>query len=137
MLLRVVNGKGKDDVIQAVQKLDSENVWEIKITKKHFKRSVSQNNLYWLWLSCLEKETGNDRNDLHEFFKAKFLGFEEIKVFDHVITRVVSTTEKDTLQFKEYLDKIQMFASMELGIQLPDPEDKYWNEFYEAYKYMI
>jgi hypothetical protein len=58
-------------------------------------------------------------------------------VFDYVVTRVVSTTGKDTLQFKEYLDKIQMFSSMELGIQLPDPQDKYWSEFYETYKYFI
>jgi len=130
MLFKIINGKGN-------KKLDDENVWEVKIKKKHWQRSVSQNALYWLWLTCIEKETGNDKNNLHEFFKAKFLGFEEIDVFDHGVFTVKSTTNLNTSQFKEYLDKIQIFISTELGIELPDPQDKYWSEFYETYKYFI
>ena len=77
------------------------------------------------------------RDDLHDYFKAKFLGFETIKVFDSEVTRVVSTTAKNTKQFKEYLDKIQVFANVDLGVKLPDPTDKYWSDFYETYKYML
>lgn len=137
MLFKLRRGKGKAEAISAIQELNEDDSWDIKITKKRWKRSISQNNLYWLWLTCIEHETGNDRNDLHEFFKAKFLGFEEIQVLQYTVTRVISTTSKDTKRFKEYLDKIQLFASVELGIELPDPNDKYWSDFYETYKYML
>jgi hypothetical protein len=137
MLFKLRKGKNKEEAIRFIRELDDGESWDVKVTKKRWRRSISQNSLYWLWLTCIEQETGNDRNDLHEFFKAKFLGFEEINVLDHLVTRVVSTTQKNTLQFKEYLDKIQLFASVELGIELPDPESKYWNEFYETYKYLL
>jgi hypothetical protein len=137
MIFKLRKGKGKEEAANYIYCLDDRESWDVKVTKKRWKRSISQNNLYWLWLTCIEQETGNDRHDLHEFFKAKFLGFEEITVLDHLVTRVVSTTQKNTLQFKEYLDKIQLFASVELGIELPDPESKYWNEFYETYKYLL
>lgn len=137
MLFKLRRGKGKDEAISAIQELNEDDSWDIRITKKRWKRSISQNNLYWLWLTCIEHETGNDRNNLHEFFKAKFLGFEEIQVLQYTVTRVISTTSKDTKRFKEYLDKIQLFASIEIGIELPDPNDKYWSDFYETYKYML
>lgn len=137
MLFKLRKGKGKKEAANYICCLDDNESWDVKVTKKRWRRSISQNNLYWLWLTCIEQETGNDRNDLHEFFKAKFLGFEEIKILEHLVTRVVSTTGKNTLQFKEYLDKIQLFASVELGIELPDPESKYWSELYETYKYLL
>lgn len=137
MLYKIRKGKGKDQVIDAIQELDEQNSYDVKVSKKRWNRSISQNNLYWLWLTCIEQETGQDQSSLHEFFKAKFLGFEEIDVFDHEVVRVRSTANLDTSQFKEYLDKIQIYASVELGIELPDPQDKYWSEFYETYKYFI
>ncbi len=137
MLFKLRKGKNKEEAIRFIRELDDRESWDVKVTKKRWRRSISQNNLYWLWLTCIEQETGNDRNELHEFFKAKFLGFEEIKVLGYYVTRVISTTSKDTKQFKEYLDKIQMFASVELGIELPDPDNKNWSDFYETYKYLL
>ena len=137
MLFKLRRGNNKEKAVKAIRELDDNESYDVRITKKRWKRSISQNNLYWLWVTCIEHETGNDRNDLHEFFKARFLGFEEIKVLQYTVTRVISTTSKDTKRFKEYLDKIQLFASIELGIELPDPNDKYWSDFYETYKYML
>lgn len=136
-LFKLRSGKGKQKAIRAIQDLDDNESWDISIKKKRWTRSISQNSLYWLWLTCIEQETGNDRDDLHDYFKAKFLGFEDVKILDSIVTRVVSTTQKDTLQFKNYLDKIQMFASVELGIALPDPADTFWSEFYGTYKYLL
>ncbi len=136
-LFKIRNGNGKDEVVDTIYSLDDEKSWDVKITKKRWSRSISQNNLYWLWLTCIEQETGTFRDELHDFFKAKFLGFEEIEVFGRIVTKVKSTTSLDTLQFTNYLDKIQVFASVELGIKLPIPQDKYWSDFYETYKYLM
>ena len=106
--------------------------YSIDIIRRIIRRTINQNSLYWLWITCIEAETGNDRNDLHDFFKQKFLIPEIILVFNHEQERL-STINLNTLQFKNYLDKIQGFAMTELSIRLPDPEDQYWEEFYSYY----
>jgi len=136
-LFKLRYGNGKESAIRAIEALDDKECFDVTIKKKRWKRSISQNNLYWLWLTCIEQETGNNRDELHDYFRAKFLGAEEVQVFDETIIRLVSTTKQDTLEFKRYLDKIQMFASMELHISLPDPEDKYWSDFYGMYKHLL
>ena len=107
----------------------------IVITKE--KRTLDQNKLYWLWLSCIAKETGNDKEDLHEYFIYKYLNPELIQVFEKMIYKRLSTTQLDTKQFTGYLNKIQIFANTELAIELPNPEDLKFAEFYEYYKNYI
>ena len=104
----------------------------IVITKE--KRTLDQNNLYWLWLSCIAKETGNDKDDLHEYFIYKYLNPELVQVFEKMIYKRLSTSTLDTKQFTGYLNKIQVFANTELAIELPNPEDLKFAEFYEHYK---
>lgn len=122
----------REMVIGYIKRLDLTKLFTVEVLHKNPNRTISQNNLYWLFLTCLEAETGNDRDDLHLFFKDKFILPEEVEVFGKRIIKH-STTDKDTLAFKTYLDKIQVFASTELMITLPDPDHKYWQEFYEQY----
>ena len=100
------------------------------------KRSLSQNALYWLYLTCLEVETGNNREDLHEYFKYKLLNEDIIEIFGEKIGRL-STTNLDTKQFTTYLTSIVNFALMELNIVMPNPDDKRLLEFYNEYKEFI
>jgi len=123
----------RDMVIGAIRRLDiAKKTYTVEITEKRIKRTISQNSLYWLWLQCLSFETGNNRNDLHEYFKHEYIMPEKINIFGKEQDRY-STTGLNTTQFKYYLDHIQVFASTELAIKLPDPEDKYWEEFYSFY----
>jgi hypothetical protein len=123
----------RDMVISQIKRLDLKKVYTVDITERRIKRTISQNGLYWLWLTCVSHETGNDKDDLHEFFKQKYLTPETILVLDYTITRI-STTNLNTVQFKYLLDNIQIFASTELAITLPDPNDLRWEEFYDYYK---
>lgn len=86
-----------------------------------------------LWLACIAEETGEDSNELHEYFKRKWLQPKTIIMFSER-NEYYSTRDLNTIQFKEFLDKIQAFASSELGIILPIPEDKAWDQFYESYR---
>ena len=97
------------------------------------KRSISQNNLYWLWLTCIEQETGNDRKYLHIFFAKKYLPITETKVFNEIIYDRTSTQDLNTLSFKHYLDKIQIYSNTDIGIELPNPEDEKFKYFKEHY----
>lgn len=106
----------------------------IDLTQKLAKRSLSANNLYWLWLTCIEQETGNSKEDLHEYFKNKWIKAESKELFGEFIQIKPSTTSLDTSKFKQYLDKIQVFVNTELEITLPDPEDLKFVEFERHYR---
>lgn len=97
---------------------------------------MSQNSLYWLYLGCIEEETGNDRYDLHDFFKRKFLRVGESMLCGEEVVKTISTSKLDTKQFAEYLRKIASFSAQE-GIILPDPSDIYFEQFYDQYKHIL
>jgi hypothetical protein len=122
----------REMVIGQIKRLDIKKLYTVEILEKKFNRSISQNSLMWLWLTCIEFETGNDRNELHDIFKKKWLIPKVAHLYGEKIERY-TTTDLNTTEFKHYLDKIQIFASSELGIKLPDPEDKYWEDFYSYY----
>lgn len=123
----------RDMVISQIKRLDLKKVYTVEITERRIKRTISQNGLYWLWLTCISHETGNDKDVLHEYFKMNYIIPEHITVFG-IVQEIRSTTNLNTIQFKYLLDSIQIFASTELAITLPDPEDKRWEEFYDYYK---
>ena len=104
----------------------------IVITKEQ--RTLDQNRLYWLWLTCISQNTGNDKDSLHEYFVSKYLQPELVQVFEKMIYKRLSTTLLDTKQFTEYLNKIQLFANTELSIELPNPEDMRFAEFKDYYE---
>lgn len=136
MILKIFNHPDKEKVKQYIDKLPDKK-FTVEIKQKREIRSVSQNSLYWLWLTCIMAETGNDKDYLHIFFGKKYLPQNSRVIYGETVNITVSTTSLDTAQFKHYLDRIQQFASSELGIVLPNPEDLHFKEFYETYKDFI
>jgi hypothetical protein len=122
----------REAVIGYIKRLDLKKLFTVEVTEKKPIRSISQNSLYWLWLTCIEFETGNERDTLHEYFKRTFLTVERVDIFGR-IEDIYSTKKLNTVQFKYYLDHIQQFANTDLAINLPNPEDQYWDEFYKYY----
>jgi hypothetical protein len=103
------------------------------------KRTNSQNALYWMWLACIGDYTGDDKNDLHGYFRKRFLPFEEKTVIDEVKFKLTSTTDLNTAEFSAYMDKIQQFVLThevirDFGIELPNPEDLKFEAFCDYYK---
>ncbi len=124
----------KTAIVGYIENLPDGKRYDIDITLKREKRSLNQNALYWLWLTCIADETGNDKDILHDEFGKMFLPKRSGNFFGEVIEKAVSTTTLNKAQFTEYLDKIQVFVSSELGIKLPNPEDLALESFYEYYK---
>jgi len=119
--------------INYLQALNLSKSYVLSCTVLRDTRTTNQNSLYWLWLACLSEETGHTKDELHSFFKNKFLSKNKINVLGEEINDVPSTTKLDTKQFSEYLDKIKEFAFENLGIRLPVPEDIIFEEFYKTY----
>ena len=136
MLIRINTFSDKQRVKDFIDALPDKR-YEISINVHRDKRSYPQNRLMWLWYTCIADETGEDSEELHKFFKEKFLKREHFKVFGEVLEDTISTTSLNTQEFKEYLDNIQRFASSELGIILPLPTDHIFPEFEDQYKRKI
>lgn len=111
-------------------------VYTVELKRKQEERSVNQNALMWMWLKCIEDETGMDKNDLHDYYCAKFLA----RRIDHngrFYTVNNGTSKLTKAQFTEFLEKIQIDAAAELGITLPLPADRFYQEFVNQYRNKI
>ena len=98
-------------------------------------RSTKANALYWLWMKCLEDETGQSRYDYHEYFKYQFIGIrvkKDIKGND--IIKEPSTKGMLSKPFNEYMRKVQAEALTEFNTTVPLPEDEGYQQFLEHYK---
>ena len=72
-------------------------------------RSPKQNNYYrGVLVKILSEEFGYTDYEMHKVLKDHF--------------NIKSTKHLDQVEFRNYLDKIIRWASMEYGIALPDPE---------------
>ena len=108
--------------------------YHIVIKKASEKRSIPQNDLMWMWLSCIERETGTPKDDIYMYYCKKFL-MKTIQVGEKW-ERIYTTSSKlNTEQMTEFLNKIQADALTELGITLPQPEDRFFEQFYNQFNY--
>ena len=113
-------------VADLVANLSLEKQWNVTVARHQKRRSLSQNNLYWKWVEIVAEETGNDKEDVHDVFKKKFLTGEVREVFDgHQVMRR-STADLNKSAMTEYMDRVSAFCATDLGIILPLPEDARW-----------
>lgn len=120
--IRLTDEKIRGQVVGLIQSLDISNPWQVLIEPVKKRRSLSQNNLYWKWVGIIAVSTGNDNDDIHDVLKAKFLTPREVEIFGEKRT-VLTTAKLTTQEFKEYMDRVYAFATSQLGILLPLPEE--------------
>jgi len=101
---------------------------EVTIKPYRKKRSLSQNAYLHMILGIIADETGNSIEDVKEAYRDMFLGKVAVSLGgeERIVGR--STTKLNTQEMNDLLDKIRAHAATELGINLPLPEDR----FYEA-----
>lgn len=108
--------------------------YTLTIKKAAEKRSVSQNALMWMWFTCVENETGTPKKDVHDYYCGLFLT-KEISYKGQAFSVVGQTSNLTTQQMTDFLNKVQADVQTEFGIQLPLPEDRYFEEFYQQYNF--
>lgn len=91
MLLKILKTGDKEKVKLYIDKLPEGKKYNVDVKLRREIRSFSQNRLYWLWLTCIMVETGNDKDWLHRFFGEKYLPVDQRLVFGKPINKPVST----------------------------------------------
>lgn len=103
--------------------LAAEKPWEVVIRPYAKPRTHPQNAYYWKLLSVIGEHTGHDKDELHDYFRAKYLDHEMVQVFGKCQEKLRSTTTLKVHEFIDYLRRIIAFAHAELGINVPANED--------------
>jgi hypothetical protein len=108
--------------------------YTITIKRANEKRSIPQNDLMWMWLTCIERETGTPKDDVYMYYCKKFL-MKTIQVGNKMELIYNTSSKLNMEQMTEFLNKIQVDAATELGITLPKPEDRFFESFYSQFNY--
>ena len=120
------NEASRAHVAQQIGNLSLEKRWKVEVKQDRPRRSRSQNNLMWMWIDraaqVMHQHTGQDKDDIHEFFKDKFCPVRQVTVGNEVFL-VKSTKKLTTGEMREYMDAIVGYCASEWGIILPIPEE--------------
>ena len=107
--------------------------YSIIIKRMNGKRTLRQNDLMWMWLKCIEHETGTPKEDVYLYYCKKFL-CKVIQIGERLEKVYETSSRLNTQRMTEFMNNIKADAAMELGIQLPLPEDRYFEQFYQHYR---
>lgn len=126
MKYTIHNTESLSHVQHVISNLDCEKKWDVEIKRKTSGRSLSQNALYWRWMSkiasLVSDHTGYEKDEVHELFKERFLDPKIIVIAD-IEKKIYSTKGLTTKQMADYMNAVDRFCIQELGIGLPIPEE--------------
>jgi hypothetical protein len=131
----------------------------IELTEKKGKRNLDENGLYWVWLSCIQRETGRQKDECHLLYRCMFLRKDEHNILDYlkepvwkraerlindfryfpelnIIADIISrsTTDLDeSYEFPAYLKQIRNHARVYLNVILLTKDDQNFEAFYREY----
>lgn len=94
---------------------------EVVVTVSEIQDDRGLNQLRYLWgvlYKEIAEDTGNSVEDIHDFFKGKFLAFPASLGHD-VVTTVGSTTTLTYQEMEAFTTSVRQWAAMELGITIP------------------
>ena len=82
------------------------------------KRSLNQNDYYWVCLTLLGLELGYHKDELHELFLARFAPHRDTLGTEWI----VRTSKMDSAQFTAYFERVRLFAYHEFQFSFPEPD---------------
>lgn len=125
------NEQVRANAIALISGLNPNRTYSVEIKEYRKNRSMAQNRLYWMWVNMLAKDIGYEPEELHETFKARFLGVEERMIFGAPAFIPRSTAKLNANEFTTYLEMIEQF-SLAMNIRLPHPEEYHYAMGYES-----
>ena len=133
VILTKKDGRGTlDQELPYIFSTLANGTYTITIKRASEKRSISQNDLMWMWMQCISSETGTPKDDIYMYYCKKFLM--KTVTIGNRMERIYTTSSKlNTVEMTNFLNQIQADALTELGITLPLPTDRIFECFYQQY----
>lgn len=107
--------------------------YQITVKKVSEKRSIAQNDLLWMWMKCIENETGTPKDEVYMYYCKKFL-MRTMTMGQKQECIYLTSSKLNMEQMTHFLNQIKADAASELGIILPTPQDRFFEAFYQDYK---
>ncbi|MGZ5650702.1 MAG: recombination protein NinB [Usitatibacter sp.] len=95
--------------------IDAKHPWCIYVGPESKLRTRAQNDLLWAIYTEIADATGFSKDDLHEYFKRRFLGVEVKDIWGTKLETVRSTTQLSTIDFSDFVECVIACAA-EQGI---------------------
>lgn len=105
---------------QIIEYLDNQEDWIFEIKKIRKRRSVSQNAYLHFIFSLIASETWETLVNVKKSMKSLFLK-QYNTTFNTVITK--ETSELDTKEMTQFIEKIRVFALDFLNLEIPQPDN--------------
>jgi len=101
-----------------LSKMDGKRVL---ITIENLPRSGAQNRMLWglvydSIVLAIQKETGQDADDIHDYYKTKFLR----RRLENGQVVVGSTARLNSKEFSEFVEQVKASASVEFLVTVPE-----------------
>ena len=113
----------RQHLIERINALNIDTVWEVSIKPYKKNRSLDQNALMWKWYTIIGNDLGYTSDEVHEELMRKLLTPHCVNTPSGVV-EVYSTKKLKVKEMTEYLEGIERTAT-EMGIALPRPDDGY------------
>jgi len=104
-------------------------IYQAEIKEYKSSRTGAQNRLYWIWMKQVSTQMFEAGYALksdkvwHLYFRQEFLGIRPVEIMGKMLEELISTTELNTKEFTDYLEKIELYAGSEWSLVMPHPED--------------
>ena len=96
----------------------------VKLTRPTNQRSLNQNRFYWgTALRIIADFTGHTPEEIHYALKTILLPRRFIMLAGREVEVGKTTTDLSTTEFEAYLERLRAWASSELGIEIPTPNE--------------
>lgn len=104
--------------VSILQRVPLKPALEITIQTYNPKRSTVANRRYWAIIDLVAKKTGHDGDEIHDFWKEKFLGTRAIEIAGERVVVRPSTRRLNVAQFRDFMDRCENWAITEMGVWL-------------------
>jgi len=94
----------------------------VLVAEHKARRNGDQNRLYWALLREIARAAWVDGKQFsdeawHSYFRARFIGYED---GPSGVQAPISTTTLSVAEFSAYIDRIQQYATVELGVEVTE-----------------
>ena len=96
---------------------------QVQFSAVKSKRGRVQNDLYWVWMTYLQDEIGETKENLHFYFKHRFLKKDDLCVLGEYVPVEITTTKLTVKEFADYLTSIELFVIDKMGYNFPVCDD--------------